>query len=279
MPDYDQPAVRAQLGRHAPGEPLPVTEAACREVLTLPCFPELQDAEVMRVAEAVTDGDGVRRSLDVVVPVYGNADSLPQLLIELAAVAAEAESRFAVRVRAVFVVDGSPDDSLAVLQRSLPAVRLESTLIDHSRNFGSFAAIRTGLAATSADWYCSLAADLQEPTELVLDFLRALIRGADVAVGTRASRDDAVGSRWASGTFWRLYRRLINRDIPSGGVDTFACSRQVRDELAGPTGGEQLARGPALLDRVQSRGCALRPRAPPVRPQRMVVPPQGAVPA
>ncbi len=96
-----------------------------------------------------------RRSLDVVVPVYGNADSLPQLLIELAAVAAEAESRFGVRVRAVFVVDGSPDDSLAVLQRSLPAVRLESTLIDHSRNFGSFAAIRTGLAATSADWYCS----------------------------------------------------------------------------------------------------------------------------
>ncbi len=54
VPDYDQPAVRAQLGRHAPGEPLPVTEAACREVLTLPCFPELQDAEVMRVAEAVT---------------------------------------------------------------------------------------------------------------------------------------------------------------------------------------------------------------------------------
>jgi dTDP-4-amino-4,6-dideoxygalactose transaminase len=53
-PDYEQPAVRAQLGRHGTPDPLPVTEAACREVLTLPCFPELQDAEVVRVAGAVT---------------------------------------------------------------------------------------------------------------------------------------------------------------------------------------------------------------------------------
>lgn len=172
-----------------------------------------------------------RKVLSVVVPVYGNAESLPQLLIELAGVAVRAESRFGVHLRAVFVVDGSPDDSLAVLQRYLPAVRLESSLIEHSRNFGSFAAIRTGLAAAPADWFCSLAADLQEPTELVLDFLRALVDGADVAVGTRASREDPAGSRWASGTFWRLYRRLVNSDIPSGGVDTFACSRQVRDEL------------------------------------------------
>jgi dTDP-4-amino-4,6-dideoxygalactose transaminase len=53
VPDYDQPAVRAQLGRAAPTEPLPVTAAASRDVLTLPCFPELQDAEVVRVSAAV----------------------------------------------------------------------------------------------------------------------------------------------------------------------------------------------------------------------------------
>ncbi len=172
-----------------------------------------------------------RRLLVVVVPVYDNAGSLPQLLLELAGVAAQAESQFSVQVRAVFVVDGSPDDSLAVLRRSLPGVRLESTLIEHSRNFGSFAAIRTGLAATPADWYCTLAADLQEPPDLVLDFLRALVEGTDVAVGTRVSRADAAGTRWTSGLFWRVYRRLVNREIPRGGVDTFGCTREVRDEL------------------------------------------------
>ncbi len=54
VPDGDQPAVRAQLGPGAGRDHLPVTTAACREVLSLPCFPELEDAEVVRVAEAVT---------------------------------------------------------------------------------------------------------------------------------------------------------------------------------------------------------------------------------
>lgn len=48
VPDYRQPAVAA--GGHAP---LATTEKSCAEVLTLPCFPEMTDAEVADVAEAV----------------------------------------------------------------------------------------------------------------------------------------------------------------------------------------------------------------------------------
>ena len=49
VPDYRQPA----LAGRAPSEALPATEAACREVLSLPCFPEMSDEEVDTVAEAV----------------------------------------------------------------------------------------------------------------------------------------------------------------------------------------------------------------------------------
>jgi aminotransferase EvaB len=48
-PDYRQPAWSA----FAPAQPLAATERACAEVLTLPCFPEMRDDEVDRVAEAV----------------------------------------------------------------------------------------------------------------------------------------------------------------------------------------------------------------------------------
>jgi dTDP-4-amino-4,6-dideoxygalactose transaminase len=50
-PDYRQPAVIAVLGA---GKELPETEAATREILTLPCFPELSDAEVEAVIAALS---------------------------------------------------------------------------------------------------------------------------------------------------------------------------------------------------------------------------------
>lgn len=48
-PDYRQPAMQA----NAPAQPLAATERACAEVLTLPCYPEMRDDEVLAVAEAV----------------------------------------------------------------------------------------------------------------------------------------------------------------------------------------------------------------------------------
>lgn len=46
VPDYRQPSMPA-------ADPLPATEDCCRTVLTLPCFPELTDAEVTRIITAV----------------------------------------------------------------------------------------------------------------------------------------------------------------------------------------------------------------------------------
>jgi glycosyltransferase involved in cell wall biosynthesis len=169
--------------------------------------------------------------MTVVIPVYRNAESLPELvtgLTEMAELAAASH----IRLHTVFVVDGSPDSSHDVLAALLARSPLSATLVRHSRNFGSFAAIRTGLASADSDWYCVLAADLQEPPSLVLDFVEVLRDPAiDLAVGRRVGREDAVTSRWAANQFWRLYRGLINPQIPEGGVDVFGCTRRFRDHL------------------------------------------------
>jgi glycosyltransferase involved in cell wall biosynthesis len=164
----------------------------------------------------------------IVVPVYGNEGSIPQLLERLEGVAQRLEDDLEV----VFVVDGSPDDSGAVLRRLLPSATFRTQLLEHSRNFGSFPAIRTGMQASTGEFIAVMAADLQEPPELVLDFFAALGSGsADVAVGRRESRNDPLSSRVSSGTFWKLYRRLVFPDMPEGGVDIFACSRTVANEI------------------------------------------------
>jgi dTDP-3-amino-2,3,6-trideoxy-4-keto-D-glucose/dTDP-3-amino-3,4,6-trideoxy-alpha-D-glucose/dTDP-2,6-dideoxy-D-kanosamine transaminase len=54
IPDHRQECYRTACE-------LPVTEACCAEVLTLPCFPEMRDDEVARVVEAVVDGSRVRQ--------------------------------------------------------------------------------------------------------------------------------------------------------------------------------------------------------------------------
>ena len=77
-----------------------------------------------------------------------------------------------------------------------------------------------------------MAADLQEPAELIEEFFRALHSGeCEVAVGRRTGRDDPRASMLLSRVFWSAYRRYVHRDIPAGGVDIFGCRRDVADHL------------------------------------------------
>ena len=164
----------------------------------------------------------------VIVPVYRNEESLPELIEALAELGRGVSGDLEV----VFVVDGSPDRSHARLREILPAVPFAAQLILLSRNFGSFAAVRCGLQAARGEYFAVLAADLQEPPELVQQFFRSLAADeADVVIGTRDARSDPFVSRFLSALFWRLYRSLINPDIPRGGVDVFGCNREFRDQL------------------------------------------------
>jgi polyisoprenyl-phosphate glycosyltransferase len=171
-----------------------------------------------------------RPRYSVVVPVYRNEGTLAALVDRLDQLATRMDGPLEV----VFVVDGSPDNSLVMLRDLLRAHRhFSSQLIALSRNFGSFSAIKAGLLEARGDFAAVMAADLQEPESLVEDFFSALADGEhDVAVGVRASRDDPAGGAAASRLFWWTYRKLVQPEIPPGGVDVFACSSDVAGRLA-----------------------------------------------
>jgi len=166
--------------------------------------------------------------LSLVIPVYKNQANLPRLLHELEQFAAG----FPGALEIVFVIDGSPDGSLRVLQAHLPTWPVRTQLVELSRNFGSFAAIAAGLSAAAGDTFAVIAADSQEPLDLVLEFHRLMSTDrADVVLGQRISRADPFLSRTLSNAFWSLYRRFVIKEMPSGGVDVFGCTRKVRDQL------------------------------------------------
>ncbi|MDX8538995.1 MULTISPECIES: glycosyltransferase family 2 protein [Mesorhizobium] len=164
----------------------------------------------------------------IVFPIYRNQANIPSLLQAIA----NFHSMYQGDIEFVFVVDGSPDESGALLVTELKNSAYVYKIIFHSRNFGSFTAIRTGLEHASGNQVAAMAADLQEPPELIVEFFSILEKdGADVVFGRRVGRDDPPLTRFLSKAFWAAYRKLVLPSMPSGGVDIFACNRQVLESI------------------------------------------------
>ncbi len=167
-------------------------------------------------------------SKSLVIPVYRNEGNLPDLFEALRGLSANLNHDLEV----IFVVDGSPDDSYAILQTSLHGLPFRTKLISHSRNFGSFAAIISGFKVAQGENLAVMSADLQEPVGLIEEFFRILEgEPIDVVVGARQQRQDPIATRWSSEIFWSLFRALVQPELPRGGVDVFGCTREVAQIL------------------------------------------------
>lgn len=129
----------------------------------------------------------------LIIPVFMNSENIPNLIKALKEMA-----RKITNLEVVFVVDGSPDSSAVLLKQLLPDSGLQAQLLILSRNFGSFSAIRIGLKAARGQRFSVMAADLQEPPELICTFFNTLENEpVDIVIGTREARSDPWGTRVA----------------------------------------------------------------------------------
>src|SRR6185503_14551200 len=117
--------------------------------------------------------DAVERPsrMSIVVPVYYNAVNLPETIPQLLALAG-ALAELSLELELVFVDDGSGDDSLRVLLDFQSAHPKSIAIAKLTRNFGSMAAIQAGLTLATGDCVGIIAADLQDPPELLVDMAR-----------------------------------------------------------------------------------------------------------
>ena len=138
--------------------------------------------------------------ISVVVPVYNERESLPQLHAELAAVAETAR----LEIEVIFVDDGSNDgswDTIAELARKYPWTHG----IRFRRNFGKAAALSAGFKTARGDIVITLDADLQDDPKEVPRFLEALGGGLDVVSGWKRIRLDP----WHKTLPSRVFNRLV----------------------------------------------------------------------
>lgn len=170
------------------------------------------------------------KTISVVVPVFNNEASLPTLFERIRAVEARLLESHHVRLSLVFVNDGSTDGSHRVLA-GLRALHPRIRVVRLSRNFGAVHASRTGLRFVEGDAFLIMAADLQDPPELLLDMVPRWLAGSKFVIAVRASRQDPWTSRAYSWLYYRMLRALVVAGYPEGGFDVALMDAQLLDPM------------------------------------------------
>ncbi|MCC6128433.1 MAG: glycosyltransferase family 2 protein [Acidobacteria bacterium] len=164
-----------------------------------------------------------RKRITVAMPVFNEEEVLPELIRRLKAVA-ESSSRY--EFHFLFVDDGSRDRSFEILSE-LAAADPSVTVIRFSRNFGHQAALEAGLDHARGDAVVLMDADLQDPPEVIPEFLRHFEEGNDVVYAIRVKRKEGLALRIAYALYYRVFARLSSLDVPLDAGDFSLLSARV----------------------------------------------------
>jgi glycosyltransferase involved in cell wall biosynthesis len=157
----------------------------------------------------VSDESSIR--LSVVVPLYNETQTLPELVRRLAAVLDGVEGEAEV----ILVDDGSADETPALAAEAVES-DARFRVIRLSRNFGHQIAISAGLDAASGSAVVVMDGDLQDPPEVIPDLVQRWREGFEIVHAVRVSREGEPRLRKArAALFYRLLRRLTDTDIPA----------------------------------------------------------------
>ena len=154
------------------------------------------------------------QTLSVLVPVYNEAQAIAACADRILLVGESVQKKLSIVWNVVFVDDGSQDNSWLQIE-NLAADDTRFTGIRLSRNFGKEAALTAGLDHIDSDFVFIIDADLQDPPELLEQFLLKSREGFEVVYGVRESR---LGETWlkriTAAAFYRILNRFSDSPVP-----------------------------------------------------------------
>lgn len=131
----------------------------------------------------------------------------------------------------VFINDGSRDgtlEKLQQLQQQFDGIRI----IDLSRNFGKEAALTAGIDQARGDALIPIDVDLQDPPELIHDFVREWQNGFDVVVAKRIDRSsDSWAKKLSAELFYKFHNTISHVNIPDNVGDYRLITRRVVEAI------------------------------------------------
>lgn len=167
--------------------------------------------------------------LSIIIPCYFNGENLPVTTKELI----ENESLFEdnLEFEYVMVDDGSGDNTMEELLKFKNAYPKKVKIVKLAGNVGSYNAILAGMNYATGDCNVMLAADLQDPPELIPKMYEYWKKGVKFVIANRSDREESWSQKLFSNTYHGLIKKYALKNIPSGGFDLVLFDKQLRDQV------------------------------------------------
>jgi dolichol-phosphate mannosyltransferase len=181
--------------------------------------------------------------ISFVIPVYCNKDSL---LVTFLSIKDLLESNFPkLLFEVIFVDDGSLDESWPELKSIFIQHQKQVKLVKLSRNFGQVNAILAGYNFSTGDAVITVSADLQDPINLAGEMISQWMKGQQIVIAYRQSREDSFFSSFLSRIAYKI-ASISNPKIPVEGFDYFLLSKIAKELLLQFGGSHRFIQGDIL---------------------------------
>lgn len=167
--------------------------------------------------------------ISIIIPCYFNEKNIPITKDEL--IRNEFLFPKDVIFEYVLIDDGSKDGTLQELLKFKKECPEKVKIVKLSGNFGSYNAILAGMNYATGDCNVILAADLQDPPELIPKMYEYWQKGIKLVIANRVNREDSFFQRLFSNTYHQLIRKFAIPGIPKGGYDLVLFDKQLRNEV------------------------------------------------
>ena len=167
--------------------------------------------------------------LSIIIPCYFNEENIPPTTKTLI----ETEKLFpeGVEVEYVMIDDGSGDNTLEKLYEFQKQYPDRVKVVKLASNFGSYNAILAGMKYATGDCCTVIAADLQDPPEMIPQMYDYWAKGIKLVIANRQDRDDPLFTRLFANIFQHLIRKFGLKDLPEGGYDFVLFDKKLKEEV------------------------------------------------
>ncbi len=166
--------------------------------------------------------------LSIIIPCYFNAENIPVTAAEV--IANEKAFPSDVTFEYVMVDDGSKDNTYQERLNCQAIYPDRVKVLKLAGNVGSYNAVLAGLNYATGDCNIILAADLQDPPELIPKMYDYWLKGIKFVIANRTDREESRSQKFFSNSFHRLIKKLALKNIPDGGFDLVLFDRQLREQ-------------------------------------------------
>lgn len=164
--------------------------------------------------------------ISIIIPFLNEAENINFLSKELGIFVKKNAS---LSIEIILVNDGSTDQSVnSIINAEFPK---NTKLISLSQNYGSHAALRSGVTVAKGDFITFIYADLQDPLDSITEMYNKALNGKDIIWGYRKKVNNPYFEKKISGLYSSLMKKYVNSKYPENGFDIALFNKKVAASL------------------------------------------------